>query len=68
MQELGVIGLSGRIHNPARSGRHPAVARTGDHADLGFGLDEREPLVVSGPDVTAEPDGRTERLFKNAGT
>jgi hypothetical protein len=67
VQELGVIGLSGRIHNPART-VDTLPSEEGDHADLGFGLDEREPLIVSSPDVTAEPDGRTERLFKNAGT
>ena len=67
VQELGVIGLSGRIHNPTRT-VDSLPTEDGDKIDLGFGLDEREPLIVSSPDVVADPDGGTERLFKNAGT
>jgi len=67
VQELGVIGLSGRIHNPTRT-VDSLPTEDGDKIDLGFGLDETEPLVVSSPDVVADPDGGTERLFKNAGT
>ena len=67
VQELGVIGLSGRIHNPART-VDALPTEDGDKIDLGFGLDETEPLVVSSPDVAADPDGGTQRLFKNAGT
>jgi hypothetical protein len=66
VQRLGVVGLGANIHSPART-IDTGFLPDGDKHDLGFGIDETEPLVITSPEVEAEPDASTARVFKNAG-
>jgi hypothetical protein len=66
VQRLGVIGMVANIHTPART-TESGVTPDGDHRDLSFGVDETDPLVITGPTAEADADDSDSGEYLDAG-